>query len=139
MPQAAPGQCQNGPGLGAADELLKRSIDRRRVGPLAADPDCLIQQLLIKHKICPFHVYSMYYAHAIHKAARTGRRGRRAHETTAALFALVPGGPAFRLGAAAFHEILGSIERGVLGAELRQRIGFDRIDHLVCGRERSLD
>jgi len=47
--------------------------------------------------------------------------------------------PAFGFGAAALDEILGAVERAVLGIELRQRVGLDRIDDLVRRAQRCLD
>src|SRR6266545_3509231 len=52
LPQAAAGQCQDAVRLGATHEFFERPFDRRGVGPFAADADRLLEELLIKHKIC---------------------------------------------------------------------------------------
>src|SRR5262249_3116195 len=46
---------------------------------------------------------------------------------------------AFGFRAATLKKVLGSIERRVLRTQLRQRVGFHRIDQLVCRRQRGFD
>src|SRR4051794_30460306 len=57
----------------------------------------------------------------------------------ALLLSLILRKPAFGFRTPAFEEVLCPIERGVLRAELRERVGFHRIDVLVRGRQRRLD
>ena len=59
LPQTRAGQFQDLPRLGAPDEFLQRSLDRSRVGSLAAQPNGLLEQSLVKHKICTFHTHEV--------------------------------------------------------------------------------
>ena len=43
------------------EELLQRPADGARVGLLAAQPRRLFEEPLSKHKIRPFHVYSLWH------------------------------------------------------------------------------
>ena len=87
LPQAAAGEIENPAGLQALDELLERAFDRPRVRPLATQLDRLLEQLLINHKICAFHVYSVRPGTPVRQMdAGTGRasRDRRARRSSAA-------------------------------------------------------
>src|SRR2546426_9234637 len=52
------------------------------------------------------------------------------------LLSLILRKPAFGFRTPPFDEVLCPIERGVLRARLRERVGFHRIDLLVRGRQR---
>src|SRR4029453_6802421 len=60
FPQPGPGQLEDPAGLGATDEVFERALDRTRVGPFAAQSRSLLQQVLVQHKICPFHTHREY-------------------------------------------------------------------------------
>src|SRR4051812_46115233 len=59
FPGATAGEIQNPPGTCAFDELLHRPLNGARVGALAARAERVLEEIGVKHKICPFHVYSV--------------------------------------------------------------------------------
>src|SRR5262249_48632275 len=60
FPQTGTSELQNSTRLDAADKVLQRTLDGTRVCSLSAQLDRFLQQLLTNHKICAFHVYSVY-------------------------------------------------------------------------------
>jgi hypothetical protein len=59
VPGACSGEAEDSPRLDPPHEVLERALDGPRIGPFAAQPDGLLEELLIKHKIRAFHVYSV--------------------------------------------------------------------------------
>lgn len=70
LPQPRTGELQDATGSRPPDELRERPIDRSRVRPLAADLQGVLEQLLIKHKICAFHTYKVRIFRACVKQGR---------------------------------------------------------------------
>src|SRR5437867_4418650 len=52
FPEAGTGQLEDSAGLRPAHVLLECPVDSSGVGSFAAQAQCLLQQLLIEHKIC---------------------------------------------------------------------------------------
>jgi hypothetical protein len=59
VPEARMPEVEDLARLGPTDELFERALDSSRVSPLTAQADRLFEQILTKHKICPFHVQSV--------------------------------------------------------------------------------
>src|SRR5688572_29968525 len=68
-PQSRAGELLDAAHLGATHHLLERALDGARIGALAAHTNGLLEQLLIKHNIRAFHVYSV-----TRRAGRTNLR-----------------------------------------------------------------
>src|SRR5262249_4063269 len=58
-PEPGTSKLEDTPGLGSSDEVLEGSLDGSRVRLLATQTRDLVQQVLTKHKIRPFHVYAI--------------------------------------------------------------------------------
>jgi uncharacterized protein len=57
MPEPGSGQVEDLPRLDPAHEILEGAFDRTRICALAGQPGGFLEQMLIKHKICAFHVF----------------------------------------------------------------------------------
>jgi hypothetical protein len=57
LPEPGAGELEDTIRPHTPDEIGERPADRRRVRSLPAQPDGLLQELLIKHKICTFHAH----------------------------------------------------------------------------------
>ena len=60
VPEARAGQREDLPRAGPSDEVVQSAPDRPRVRALAAQPNRLFEQPLIKHKICAFHTHRLH-------------------------------------------------------------------------------
>jgi hypothetical protein len=58
--------------LDATHELLERALHHLRVGLLSGKTGSLLQELLVKHKICAFHVHSVLRPTGWRKLAQRG-------------------------------------------------------------------
>ena len=59
LPESRAREIEDTPGSRPANELRERAVDCFRVRPLATQPQRLLQQLLVQHKTCAFHVHMM--------------------------------------------------------------------------------
>lgn len=59
VPEPGPRELEDLTGSRAADVVFEGAVDRAGIGSFAADPGGFLQQFLIQHKICTFHVSSM--------------------------------------------------------------------------------
>jgi hypothetical protein len=57
LPQSGPGETEDLPGSGAADELVEGALDGAGVRSLPAHAEGGVEELLIEHKICTFHAH----------------------------------------------------------------------------------
>jgi hypothetical protein len=60
LPEARTGELQDSAGLDAPNVVLQRLLDGPRIGPFPAQARDLLQELLVKHKICTFSVFHVY-------------------------------------------------------------------------------
>jgi len=59
LPEPRAREFEDAAGSRPTDEFGERPIHRLRVGPLAAEPQRLLKQLLIEHKVRAFHAYML--------------------------------------------------------------------------------
>src|SRR6266540_6508814 len=70
LPEAASPQIKDAMGLDPANVVLQGSLHDAGIGLFAAQTGGLLEQLLIEHKICTFHVFNIHHPKRLIKPSR---------------------------------------------------------------------